>query len=85
MTRTENHHMLKYWNMNNLYRLVMLQKLSVGGFQWVEETSQFNEDFINEDSDERYFLEVEVQYVEELHELDNHILFLPERTKIKNV
>ena len=71
--------------MNNLYRLVMLQKLSVGGFQWVEETSQFNEDFINEDSDERYFLEVEVQYPEELHELDNHILFLPERAKIKNV
>ena len=71
--------------MNNLYRLVMLQKLSVGGFQWVEETSQFNEDFINEDSDERYFLEVEVQYLEELHELDNHILFLSERTKIKNV
>ena len=71
--------------MNNLYRLVMLQKLSVGGFQWVEETSQFNEDFINEDSDERYFLEVEVQYLEELHELDNHILFLPERTKTKNV
>ena len=85
MTRTENHHMLKYWNMNNLYRLVMLQKLSVGGFQQVEETSQFNEDFINEDSDERYFLEVEVQYLEELHKLDNHILFLPERTKIKNV
>ena len=44
--------------MNNLYRLVMLQKLSVGGFQWVEETSQFNEDFINEDSDEDIFLKL---------------------------
>ena len=34
----------------------MLQKLPVGGFYWVEQTSHFNEDFIkrhNEDRDIR--------------------------------
>ena len=36
----------------------MSQKLPVNNFEWIEETSQFNEDFIknfNEENDERYF------------------------------
>ena len=37
---------LKYWDINNLYGWAMLQKLSVGGLEWVEKTSQFDEDFI---------------------------------------
>ena len=50
----------------------MLQKLPVNNFEWVKDTSQFNEDFIkndNEESDEGYFLEVDVQYLEKLHEV----------------
>ena len=46
--------------------------LLLGTFKWVEETSQFSKDFIenyNEDKDIGYFLEVELQYPEELHEL----------------
>ena len=45
----------------------MSQKLSVGGVKWVENTSQFSKDFIenyNEDSEEEYFLEVDGQYPE---------------------
>ena len=41
----------------------MLQKLPVYNFEWIEDISQFNEDFIknyNEDNDEGYFLEVDV-------------------------
>ena len=34
-----------------------------------------------EDSDKEYFLEVDVQYPEVLHELHNDSLFLPERIK----
>ena len=40
---------------------------------------QFNEDFIknyNEERDEGYFLEVGVQYLEELHELLNDLPYL---------
>ena len=43
----------------------MSQKLSLGGLNWIEGNSQFNEDFVesyNDDSDEGYFLEVDVQY-----------------------
>ena len=49
---------------------------------------QFDEHFIknyNEESDEGYFLEVDVQYLEKLHELHNDLPFLPERMKIEKV
>ena len=50
---------LKYWDENNLYSWAMLQNLPVNNFEWIEDTSKFNEDFIknyNEESDEGYFL-----------------------------
>ena len=55
---------------------------------WIKDTSQFNEDFIknyNEESDEGYFLEVDVQYLEKVHELHNDLPFLPKRTRIEKV
>ena len=65
-----------------------MQKLSVNNFEWIKDTSQFNEDFIknyNEESDEGYFIKVGVQYLEKLHELHNDLPFLPERMKIEKV
>ena len=58
----------------------MSQMLPVNGFKWDEYTSQFTKDFLkncNEDSDEGCFLEVDVQYLENLHKLFNYLLFLP--------
>ena len=66
----------------------MSKKLPVNNFEWIKDTSQFNKDFIknyNEQSDEGYFLEVDGQYLEKLHELDNDSPFLPERMKIEKV
>ena len=63
----------------------MLQKLPVNKYEWIEETFQFNEDFIKnykEESDERHFLKVDVQYPEKLHKLHNDLPFLPERKEI---
>ena len=54
---------LNYWNVNDLYGQAILQKHSVNSFEWIEETCQFNKDFIksyNEERDEGYFLEVHV-------------------------
>ena len=79
---------LKYWGVNNLYGWAMSQKLPVNKFEWVEDTSQFNEDFIenyNKEREDTYFLEVDVQYPEELYELHNDLPFLPERMKIEKV
>ena len=45
----------------------MLQKLPVNNFEWIKDTSQFNENFIksyNEERDEGYFFKVRVQYPE---------------------
>ena len=72
---------LKYWDVNNLYGWVMLQKLPINNFEGIEYTSQFNDDFIenyNEESDERYFLEINIQYLEKLHEFHNNLPFLQE-------
>ena len=66
----------------------MLQKLPVNNFEWMEDTSQFNENFIknySEEGDEGYFFEVDVQYLEKLHELHKDLLFLLGRMKIKKV
>ena len=66
----------------------MSQKISVNNFEWIKDICQFNEDVIknyNEESDERYFLEVGVQYLEKLHELHNNLTFIPERMKIEKV
>ena len=41
----------------------MLENLPVNRFEWIEDTSQFNEDFMknyNEEIDEGYFLEVDI-------------------------
>ena len=49
-----------------------------------EETSQFNEDFkknYNEENDEGYFLQADVQYLENFHNLHNNLPFLTERMK----
>ena len=47
----------------------MSQKLLANNFEWMEDTSQFNEAFVkicNEESDEGYFLEVDIQYSDKL-------------------
>ena len=50
----------------------MSQKFPINKFEWIKDTSQFNKDFIkkyNEESDEGYFVEVDVQYLKKLHEI----------------
>ena len=68
---------LQYWDVNNLRGWAMLQKLSVDNIEWMKDSSHFNEDFIknyNKESDEGYFLEADVQYLEKLCELHNDLL-----------
>ena len=35
----------QYWDVNNFYGWIMSQKLPVNNFQWIKDTSQFNQDF----------------------------------------
>ena len=77
---------IPYWDVNNLYDWAISQKLPWNNFQLIKDTFQLNEDFIkiyNQESDEKYFLEVDVQYPEKIHELHNDLPFLQERMKIE--
>ena len=73
----------QYWDVNNLCDWAMSQNI-----ESIKDSFQFNEDFTknyNEESDEGYFLEVDVQYLEKFHELHNNLPFLPERMKFEKV
>ena len=80
---------LKYWDVNNLYSWVMSQKLPVNDFKSVEDISELTEDLIksynNNGSNEEYFLEVDVQHLEDLHSLHNDLACLSERMEIENL
>ena len=79
---------IPHCDVNNLYGWAMSLKPSVNNFEWIKDTSQFNDDFIknyNEEIDKGYFPEADVQYIEILHELHNNLPFLPERMKIEKV
>ena len=41
---------MQYWDVNNLYGWAMSQKLLVDDFKWIEITSPFNKDFIENDN-----------------------------------
>ena len=58
------------------------QKLPINNFEWVEDTSQLNADFIKNHNEE---MVKDVQYLEKLHKLHNDLPFLPERMKVEKV
>ena len=75
---------LMYLDANNLCGWAMSQKLPLDGFKWIKKWSEFIEDFIknyNENSDNGYFLEVDVEYPKNLFNLHCDLPFLPERNK----
>ena len=80
---------LQYWDVNHIYGRAMSQTLPTNDFKWVEDNSEFNDNFkksYNDESDEGYFLEVDVQYPENLRNLQNNDWsFLPEWMKIEKV
>ena len=82
---------IQYRDVNNLHGEAMSQKHPVNNFEWIKDTSHFNENFIknyneeSDESDEGYFLEVDVHYLEKLHELHNDLPFLSERMKIEKI
>ena len=60
----------------------MSEPLPINGFDWMEDLSKIDEDFIknyDKDSDKGYILEVDAKYPKNLH---SDLSFLPERMKI---
>ena len=66
------------------YWILGCKKSPVNNFEWIEDTSQINEDFIknyNKESDERYFLQVDAQYLQKFYDLHIDLPFLLGRMK----
>ena len=86
----EKSSLLEYLDANNLYGWAMSEPLPVNGFDWMEDLSKIDENFINENynenynenSDKGYILEIDVEYPKNLHDLHSDVFFLPEKLKI---
>ena len=74
-----------YIDANNLYGYAMSKTLPVDGFEWVEDLSKIDEDFIKnyyENSDVGYFIEADIEYPKELHRLHGDLPFLLEKMEV---
>ena len=65
--------------MNNLYGWAMTEYLPYEGFKWLKNVDEFNVTSINEKIPIRYFLEVDLKYLDKLHELHNDYPLAPEK------
>ena len=71
-------------DMNNLYGWEISEYLPYERFKWLKNVDEFNVISINEKSWIRYFLEVDLAYPDELHELHNDYPLAPEKLAVSN-
>ena len=70
---------ISYLHANNLYGWAMSKQLSTSGFEWM------TDDDLDDWKHLSCFLEVDLEYSEDLHNLHNDYPLAPERIKIGNV
>ena len=68
--------------MNNLYGWEMSGYLPYGGFKWLKIVDRFDVNSISEKSPIGHFLEVDLEYPDELHVLHNDYPLSPEKLAI---
>ena len=75
---------ITYLDMNNLYGSAMSEYLPYGEFKWLKNAVEFDVMSIDEKSDTGYFLEVDLEYPNKLHELHNDYPLAPEKRAISS-
>ena len=75
---------ITYLNINNLYGWAMSEYLPYAGFKWLKNVDEFDMMSIIEKSLTGYFLEVDVEYPDELHELHNDYPLAPEKIAVSH-
>ena len=75
---------ITYLDKNNLYGWSMSEYLPYEKFEWLENIDELDVMPINEKSGIGYFLEVDLEYPDELHELHNDYLLVPEKLAISS-
>ena len=73
---------ITYLDKNNLYGWTMSEYLPYGEFEWLQSIDEFDINSVSEKSDTRYFLQVDPEYPDELHELHNDYPLAPEKLAI---
>ena len=75
---------ITYLDMNTLYGWAMGEYFPYEEFKWLENIDEFDTNSINEKSDTGYFLEVGLEYSNNLHKLHNDYPLAPEKFAISN-
>ena len=75
-----------YLDMNNLYGDAMSQYLPYGSFEWVKANNRIVNRILNksDNSLHGYFLEVDLEYPENIHDLHKDYPMAHEKIKIKD-
>ena len=75
-----------YLDANNLYGWAMNQYLPTGSFRWMtdKEINKIDLAKYKENGKKGLILEVDLEYPQELHDLNNDYLVAPEKTKVSN-
>ena len=75
---------ITYLDMNNLYGWGLSGYLPNGKFKWLKNVDGFDVNSISEKSPIGYFLEVDLEYPDELHELHNDYQLAPEKIAVSS-
>ena len=75
---------ISYLDMNNLYGWAMSEYLPYEGFEWLRNVDEFDVMSVSEKSLIGYFLEVDLEYYDELHELHNDYPLAPEKPAVSS-
>ena len=67
-----------------LYVWAMSEYLPYEGFKWLKNVDKFDVMLISEKNWIRYFVEVDLDYPDELHELHNDYLLAPEKLPVSS-
>ena len=73
-----------YLDKNNLHGWTMSEYLPYGEFEWLKNVDRFDVNPINEKSEIGYFLEVDLEYPNELHEFHNDYPLAPEKLVVSS-
>ena len=75
---------ITYFNMNNLYGLGLSEYLPYGGFKWLKNVHGFDINSISKKSPIGYFIKVDLEYPDDLHELHNDYPLAPEKLAVSS-
>ena len=70
---------ISYLDINNLYDWAINEYLPYGGFEWLKNIDKFDIMSISDKTSIGYFVEVDLEYPKELHELHNDFSLAPEK------